>query len=83
MTDYLLQNSYFLIPLGHLSNRCFDVNSFTGELKNKSPLDREIQERHHIPVFVFDLNNKHMTQANAVLIVLSDIHEFKSKFINS
>ena len=73
-------NLSFLIPLGHPSNRYFDVNPFTGELRTKSPLDREVQERHNIPVFVFDTDNKHMTQAN-VLIVLSDINEFVPEFI--
>lgn len=73
-------NLSYMIPLGHPSNRYFDVNPFTGEVRSKSPLDRETQAKHHIPVLVFDSDNKHMTQAN-ILIILTDINEFIPEFI--
>lgn len=73
-------NLSYMIPLGHPSNRYFDVNPFTGELRSKSPLDREAQAKHHIPILVFDTDNKHMTQAN-VLIILTDVNEFIPEFI--
>lgn len=69
----------YVIPEGHSSQRFFDLNTFSGELKTKILLDREVQEMFHIPVYVFDSDHKHMSQAN-VLIVLQDRNEHAPEF---
>ena len=69
----------YVMPDDHSSQRYFDLNTFSGELRTKILLDREAQEMFHIPVYIFDSDHKHMTQAN-VLIVLLDKNEHAPEF---